>query len=122
VAVVLVLVATASASAHALLLESTPKADTAVTAPSQIVLRFNGRIETRLSAVTLIGGPRQTRIFLVKPRASDRPDVLIYPIPLREPGRYRLEWKALSVDGHLTDGSFSFDIVAPDAPSTTRQR
>ena len=63
-----------------------------------------------------------TRIFLVKPRASDRPDVLIYPIPLLEPGRYRLEWKALSVDGHLTDGSFSFDIVAPDAPSTTRQR
>ena len=40
VAALLVLIATASASAHALLLESTPKADTTVTAPSQIVLNI----------------------------------------------------------------------------------
>jgi len=106
------------ASAHALLLDSTPKADTAVSAPPRLVLRFNSRIEARLSSVMLSGGPRQTRIPLRKNEAGlDQPDALVYRLPPLEPGHYRVEWKALSVDGHFTDGILRFDVVVPASAS-----
>jgi copper resistance protein C len=111
---VLVLSTVAVASAHALLLDSTPKAETAVSAPPRLILRFNSRIEARLSSVVLIGGPRRTRELLVKDEATpEQPEMLIYTLPPLEPGRYRVEWKALSVDGHLTNGVLKFDVVAP---------
>lgn len=110
----LVLGAATLASAHALLLDSTPKADTAVSAPPRLILRFNGRIEPRLSSVTLIGGPRRTRFLLLKNEAAaEQPDMLIYGLPPLEPGNYRVEWKTLSVDGHLTNGIWKFDVVPP---------
>jgi methionine-rich copper-binding protein CopC len=84
-----------------------------VTAPAQVLLRFNGRVEAGAATVLLAGGPRQTKIQLIIPQRSERPDVLIYALPPLEPGRYRLEWKALSIDGRPTDGHLSFDVVAP---------
>lgn len=112
--VLLVFAAVAVASPHALLLDSTPRADTAVSAPPRLILRFNGRIEARLSSVMLIGGPRQTRILLLKNEAPlEQPDVLIHHLPTLEPGHYQVEWKALSVDGHLTNGILKFDVVPP---------
>lgn len=102
-------------AAHALLLDSTPKPNASVAAPPQVVLRFNGRIEAALSSVALVGGPRNAKILLLRPRRSERPDVLIYDLPSLEPGAYRIEWKALSVDGHLTDGVLKFTVVEPTA-------
>jgi methionine-rich copper-binding protein CopC len=117
----LVLARAASVSAHALLLESTPAGDTTVTAPSRLVLRFNGRLETSLSSVMLIGGPRQTRVLLIKNEATpEQHDMLIYTLPPLEPGSYRVEWKALSVDGHITNGVLKFEVAAPPAASPAR--
>jgi copper resistance protein C len=117
----LVLARAATVSPHALLLESTPAADTTVTAPSRLVLRFNGRLETGLSSVTLLGGPRQMRVLLIKNEATpEQRDMLIYTLPPLEPGRYRVEWKALSVDGHLTNGVLRFEVAAPSASPPVR--
>jgi copper resistance protein C len=117
----LVLARAASVSAHALLLESTPAGDTTVTAPSRLVLRFNGRLETSLSSVMLIGGPRQTRVLLIKNEATpEQHDMLIYTLPPLEPGSYRVEWKALSVDGHITNGVLKFEVAAPPTASPAR--
>lgn len=117
----LVLARAASVSPHALLLESTPAGDTTVTAPSRLVLRFNGRLETSLSSVMLIGGPRQMRVLLIKNEATpEQHDMLIYTLPPLEPGPYRVEWKALSVDGHITNGVLKFEVAAPPAASPAR--
>jgi methionine-rich copper-binding protein CopC len=117
----LVLARAATVSPHALLLESTPAADRTVTAPSRLVLRFNGRLETGLSSVTLLGGPRQMRVLLIKNEATpEQRDMLIYTLPPLEPGRYRVEWKALSVDGHLTNGVLRFEVAAPSASPSVR--
>ena len=110
VAVAVVVLSGSAALAAGRLVESTPSDGAFVTAPTRIVLRFDGRINTHSSTVTLIGGPRKTKILLITPLASDRPDVLIYSLPQLESGRYRVEWKALSVDGHLTDGSLTFQV------------
>ena len=105
----------AVAAAHPVLLDSTPKADTAVVAPRRLVLRFNGRVEPRLSPVTLVGGPRHARLVL-RPERSEQPEILTYSLPLLEPGSYRVEWKVLSVDGHLTNGVLRFAVV-PQSPT-----
>jgi copper resistance protein C len=96
--------------AHALLIDSVPKADASLPAPPQLVLKFNSRIEARLSSVLLVGGPRNTRVLLVNPDATAQ-DTLVYPLPELAAGQYRAEWKALSVDGHITDGVLRFTVI-----------
>ena len=41
------------------------------------------------------------------------PDTLAYPLPELPPGAYRIKWRVLATDGHLTDGVLSFTVVAP---------
>ena len=125
-----------SALAHAILVESSPGAGEVTEAPARVVLRFNGRIEKRLSSVTVTGGPQNTFIRVLAPEPSGRsnngslasaaltpdegpsPNVIEVPLATLAPGSYRVEWRVLSVDGHLTKGVVRFVIVAPrPAPS-----
>jgi len=110
VALLLSLVPGSVLFAHALLMESVPAADATIVAPPKLVLRFNSRIEARLSSVMLIGGPRQIRVMLASPQAPAS-DTLVYPLPELPAGQYRAEWKALSVDGHLTGGVLRFTVI-----------
>lgn len=66
-------------SAHALLVDSVPKADASLPAPPQLVLKFNSRIEARLSSVLLVGGPRNARVLLMNPDATAA-DTLVYSL------------------------------------------
>jgi methionine-rich copper-binding protein CopC len=70
----LVFAEAAAVSPHALLLESTPSADTAVTPSSRLVLRFNGRLETRLSSVLLITRAHRNRTRELKRYLSANAD------------------------------------------------
>jgi len=79
------------------------------------VLQFNGRIEKHLSTVRLVGGPRNTKMLLLKSDPAAGPDVLTFALPPLEPGAYRVEWRVLSVDGHFTEGVVRFTVVAPAA-------
>jgi copper resistance protein C len=98
-------------SAHALLIDSVPKAEASLPAVSQLVLKFNSRIEARLSSVLLVGGPRNTRVLLLMPDAAAA-DTLVYLLQAElEPGQYRAEWKVMSVDGHVTDGVVRFTVI-----------
>lgn len=97
-------------AAHALLLESVPKAEESVLAPVRIVLKFNSRIEARLSSILLVGGPRNTRLLLLMPEAPAA-DTLVYSLPELTPGPYRAEWKVLSVDGHINEGVVRFTVI-----------
>jgi methionine-rich copper-binding protein CopC len=102
-----------TAAGHAILVDSTPKPGEETVSPAELVLRFNGRIEKRLAYVTLVGGPRNAKIPLVRSDPNAPPDALRFALPALESGVYRAEWKVLSVDGHLTDGVVGFRVVAP---------
>ena len=106
----LVLAAAGPASAHSLLLESAPTAGvTLTTAPRELMLRFNNRIEKSLSRVRVVdaGGIARTLAVSVD-GAADR---LIVPVPPLAPGRWRVEWQVLSVDGHVVTGRFEFRLA-----------
>ena len=100
------------AFAHAIVLESTPGAGARLDrAPAAVVLRFNSRIEKRLSRVTLeqgrAQGPRQP--LAVDP-TSGGADRLVIPLPPQGAGSYVVRYRVLSTDGHITEGVLRFTV------------
>jgi methionine-rich copper-binding protein CopC len=108
-AVVLTLLLVSPAAAHSLLLESSPAAGTVIDAgPRELALRFNNRIEKRLSRIRLVDDRGAAQDL---PVATDgAADRLTAPMPDVRPGRYRVEWQVLSTDGHVVTGRYSFTI------------
>jgi methionine-rich copper-binding protein CopC len=105
----LVVLAVAPLAAHSLLLESSPAANATVdAAPPELRLRFNNRIEKRLSRLKLVderGGVRDLPV--AEDGAADR---LTAPVASLAPGKYRVEWQVLSTDGHVVTGRFTFTV------------
>ena len=110
-AVAAVLLIASPAVAHSLLLESSPAAEATITTPPpQLTLRFNNRIEKRLSRINLLDerGTPQALTIVVADGGADR---LTAAVPPLEPGAYRVEWHVLSTDGHVVSGSFRFRLA-----------
>lgn len=105
-----VLALAAPAPAHSLLVASAPAADAVLpAAPERVDLRFNNRIEKRLSTVAVVGADGQRRAgALLETSAPDHLGAAVPPLP---PGDYRLEWRVLSADGHVVGGSYRFRIA-----------
>jgi copper resistance protein C len=97
------------AAAHSLLLDSSPAVNaTVAAAPAELRLRFNNRIEKRLSRVRLVNDRGDARDL---PVARDgAADSLTAPLAAIPPGRYRVEWQVLSTDGHVVSGRFAFTV------------
>ena len=96
------------ARAHAIIVSATP-ANGAVIAGSELAIeiRFNARVDSRLSRLTL-ATPDGGSVIL--PLADGAPDALQAKASGLAPGAYRLHWQTLSVDGHLTQGDISFEM------------
>jgi methionine-rich copper-binding protein CopC len=100
------------AAAHAVLLESTPP-DGAIlsSAPRAAVLRFNSRIEKRLTRVALTDAHGRAVPLPAGPYGTDDPpDRLTVPLPPLPRGTYRLTYRVLAVDGHATPGLLRFTV------------
>jgi methionine-rich copper-binding protein CopC len=99
------------AAAHSLLLESAPAAGATLTAaPRELTLRFNNRIEKSLSRIRLLddqGAARSLAITLDDGTA----DRLTAAVPSLPPGRWRVEWQVLSMEGHVVTGRFEFRLA-----------
>lgn len=98
-------------AAHSLLLESAPAAGATLAAPpGQLMLRFNNRIETSLSRVRLLDeqGGAQTLVVSATGGTADR---LTAAVPPLRPGRWQVEWRVLSLDGHVVSGRFEFRLA-----------
>lgn len=102
----------ASAVAHGILLESAPNAgETVALGVSQVELRFNSRIERALSGLRLTG-PSGERVPLPAGLSETTgPDRLTARLPTLPAGLYTVHWQVFTVDGHVTHGRLSFQIV-----------
>jgi methionine-rich copper-binding protein CopC len=108
----LLLALAAPAVSHSLLLEATPPAGAVLTAtPPRVSLRFNNRIEKRLSRLRLADARGDGRPLPVRPDGP--PDRLEAGLPPLGPGDWRLEWRVLSTDGHVVRGSLPFRVEPP---------
>ena len=106
--------------AHAFLERSTPLQNEELKqSPTEIRLQFSEKIDPKLSQITLLdgtGNPIEGQL------SSDGEKTLVYKIPELKSGVYKVEWKVLSADTHVVDGSFRFSVAVPlenEKPSET---
>ena len=99
------------ASAHALVMSSTPAPGARLaSAPAQVTLRFNSRIDHGRSRMTLFG-PDNLPVPLTLAPETD-PALVEAPLPANlGAGSFRLRWQVLAVDGHITRGDIFFTVV-----------
>jgi copper resistance protein C len=106
----LALAATA-AFAHAQLEKSTPGVGSTVASASQIKLEFSEGVEPKFTSVTLTNASGAA-VAAGKP-AVDPGDAKVLTVKFAAPlapGEYTVSWKAVSVDTHHTQGTFSFTV------------
>jgi copper resistance protein C len=113
-AAALITSAPGQARAHALVLEAEPAAGAKLTEPPrQIYLRFNSKLEKRLSHVTLSTEKGQPVPLPIAVNGSEKPDRLVLPLAPLTPGAYVVRYKVLAADGHITEGALRFSVLEP---------
>ena len=97
--------------AHAYLVKSLP-AQRAVLhrAPSKIQLWFNERLEPRYSSLSLLRDDGKSVPMEQSTVDPNNGKLLTATIKALPAGRYRVEFRVLSVDGHVVQDRFSFTI------------
>jgi methionine-rich copper-binding protein CopC len=100
------------AGAHARLDRAAPAAGSAVHgSPPQLKLWFTERLEPAFSKVRVLD--RNGKQVDKGDPEVDRADakLLRVSLPKLAPGTYRVKWRVLSVDTHVSEGAFTFDVA-----------
>lgn len=101
-----------AALAHAYLDRTSPESASAVQgSPPEVKLWFSHALEPAFSSVRVLdkaGKQVDRKDTRVDPAESK---LLRVALPPLSPGSYRVVWRVLSADGHVTRGEFAFEIV-----------
>ena len=104
-------VAPAALLFHTELKSSIPERDsTAKGPPREVVLTFTGKVNPKLSSITILRPDSSNVMSLVidtKAAGKELHAPLTRPIP---PGRYVVRWKTASADGHVVRGAYGFSV------------
>ncbi|WP_098743354.1 copper resistance protein CopC [Paenibacillus sp. EZ-K15] len=113
----LILVFPTATWAHSKLETSTPAADTKLTESVQEVsLSFNENIDENLSTLKIKNAQGESvEVAEVKINQNTMLGALAAPLPS---GSYTVEWKIVGGDGHPVDGTYAFEVDAPEAEVT----
>lgn len=100
-----------SALAHATLVKSDPPRRASLSSsPKQIQLWFNEKIEGSYASVTVLDSNKKSITENNPEVVLDDPKSVILNIPQMEPGRYTVQYRVMSVDGHVIASSYDFSI------------
>jgi copper resistance protein C len=100
------------ARAHAFLDHARPPVCATVRAsPAEVRLSFSEDLEPAFSTVKVLD--KSGRQVDKQDKHADRrdPAVLTVSLPALAPGTYRVVWRVLSIDAHVTAGDFTFDVA-----------
>ncbi|MFE0556770.1 copper resistance protein CopC [Paenibacillus sp. NPDC058910] len=113
----LILVFPTATWAHSKLETSTPAADAKLTESVQEVsLSFNENIDENLSTLKIKNAQGESvEVAEVKINQNTMLGTLAAPLPS---GSYTVEWKIVGGDGHPVDGTYAFEVDAPEAEVT----
>ncbi len=97
---------------HGVLIESTPAHGAILKeSPSVISLRFNAALEPSITRVSLVDLKQQKQTLTITDDSTvERIIAVVPPLP---PGVYHVNYQVLATDGHVTEGSIRFTILAP---------
>ena len=108
----LMMVAAPESGAHAFLDHAAPAVGSAIHgSPAQVRLWFTQELEPAFSTLKVLSadGKQVDKQDKQVDRANGA--LLQVSLPQLAPGRYRVVWRALSVDTHVTEGDFTFEVV-----------
>ncbi len=107
---VLLLALPGAALPHAFVVESIPVEGAVLASPpAEVVLRFNARIETPVTQVTLTGGHSARRSMEISSQSGT--DRIVIDLPPLAPDTYTLNYRVLASDGHVTEGMLHFTVL-----------
>ena len=113
-ALFLLLITASAASAHAFIDHAEPSVGSQIhRAPTQVKIWFTERLEPALSKAQVFDASglevdrRDTKLD-----QSD-PSLLTVSLPELRPGKYKVIWRVVAVDTHVTTGSFTFELTVP---------
>ena len=108
------LISVASATfvfAHANLQSEEPVADSTTTVPKDLRLNFSEGVEDKFTKVSLTTNSGKTVIVnTVATDPDDKKVLIITPATPIAAGEYKVEWHAVSVDTHKSEGEYSFKV------------
>jgi copper resistance protein C len=105
---VLLALTAAAAHAHAFLDRASPLVGSSVaSAPHEVTLSFTQQLEPAFSSVQVTDA-KGARVDVGKAQISG--STMRVGLKSLGPGTYKVHWRALSVDTHTTQGSFSFHV------------
>ncbi|AZC24143.1 MULTISPECIES: copper homeostasis periplasmic binding protein CopC [Pseudomonas] len=105
------LLATGSALAHAHLKTTTPAADSSASAPSELRLEFSEGVEAAFTKVELSKDGAPVALKGLATEGADKKTLVVTPASAPLPaGSYKVQWHAVSVDTHKSEGSYSFKV------------
>ncbi|NBF07955.1 copper homeostasis periplasmic binding protein CopC [Pseudomonas sp. Fl4BN1] len=114
--IILAISVATTTQAHPKLLSSVPAEGAVVAAPEALELRFSEALTTQFSGARLLqtGMPGMSHAPLLVKAAvqpgSNPQSMLISPAAALSPGRYSVEWRAVSSDTHPITGTLSFSV------------
>jgi len=104
--------ASARLEAHAFLKDANPGVGSTIqTSPSEVLIRFTENIEPAVSSI---------QVFDASGKEVDKHDLhldrsdhtlLHISLPRLRAGTYKVVWRVVSVDTHVTNGNFTFLVV-----------
>lgn len=105
---------------HPIVLESSVIHDSVLArAPGEVTLRFNSKIEPRLTRATITKDdgrpvPLPLSVTDVNGNSHRVPDRLVIPLRPLPRGTYVIRYKVLAADGHVTEGALRFIVSTSD--------
>lgn len=104
-----VLLTAAPAAAHTVLTGSDPAADTTLDAgPARVTATFNEDLQPTFAAVTVVGP--DGNLWSQGDTVVQGPTASVGVRPLGPSGRYTVNYRVTSNDGHVVSGSWSFTV------------
>lgn len=98
------------AFAHAHLESATPADMATVAAPSELDLNFSEDLNLKFTGIK-VTGPAKAVVKTGDGKLMNANKTLTVPVSGKlAAGTYKVEWHALSTDGHKTKGSYSFTV------------
>lgn len=97
--------------AHATLTKSDPPRRASLSAPpKQIQLWFNEEIERDYSSITVLDSNENSVTEALPEMVPGDLKSVILPLPEINPGRYTVEYRVFSIDGHVVESSYGFMV------------
>ena len=96
--------------AHAHLKSQVPAADSTVSAPSELRLMFSEGVEASFTNVSITRDGSAVPVKNLATEGSDKKTLIVTPAAPLAAGAYTVEWHAVSVDTHKSEGAYRFKV------------